>query len=89
MQPPSRLELARRRLRTARIAAIAGAAAAFGGLALAVRAAHPATSGTTHPLQTPSSLGEHEDDHDDDSFGFGGGSFGSTGGAPQVQSGGS
>jgi hypothetical protein len=91
MQPVSRIETARRSLRTARIAIAAGAAAALLALTVTVRASHPASSHHATALQTPDSLSSQAD-----SLGFGdGGSFGSsspggsTGAAPQVSSGGS
>jgi hypothetical protein len=88
IEQPSRLELARQRLRTAQLVACAGSAAAFVALLLAVKAAHPATVGAA---VSPSSADDQvQTQQDDDSFGFGSGSFGGGGGgSPQVQTGGS
>jgi hypothetical protein len=47
MAPPSRMQLARRRLRVARYSIGAVAVTAFAAFGLAVRAAHPATHTTT------------------------------------------
>jgi hypothetical protein len=86
MEPPSRLELARQRLRTARLVACAGSAAAFVALLLAVKAAHPAQA-TSRP--SGDDEWQTQSDDDDGSFGFDPGSFRSSGGSPQVQTGGS
>ncbi len=85
MEQPTRLELARQRLRTAQLVACAGSAAAFVALLLAVKAAHPAQA-STHPA-TGDRLQTEQDD--DGSFGFGSGSFGPGAGSPQLQTGGS
>lgn len=88
MESPSRIQLVRRRLHTARIAIVAGAAAVFVALVGVVRAAHPATPhGRAATLQTPQAMQDAERQQ----FGFGNGSFGGAAGssAPQVQSGGS
>lgn len=88
MEQPSRLELARRRLRTAQLVACAGSAAAFVALLLAVKAAHPAHA-STRPSGDDRSRTQQDND-DDGSFGFGSGSFGpSSAGTPHVQTGGS
>jgi hypothetical protein len=77
--PSSRLTKARRRLRVARYAIAALAAAGFGGGIAAARASHP----TTHAAST-------DDQAASSSLDFGGGSYiAPATSAPQVQSGGS
>ena len=82
----SRLAKARRRLRVAKYAIVAVAAAGFGGGIAAARASHPATSShttaVTQPAQTESAS--------DDDFSYGGGSYiAPATSAPSIQSGGS
>ena len=96
MSQPSRIEIARRRIRLARYAAGVLAAAAFATFAVAARNAHPGTapsagatqSGDTASAVTPSD--DYNDDQSSDGFGFGSSSVSpSYGEAPSVQSGGS
>lgn len=86
MAPPSRMQLARRRLKVARYSIGAVAVTAFAALGFAVRAAHPAThtSATTAATATASS--------DDSATTFGGSAVISPAPqavVPQVQSSGS
>jgi hypothetical protein len=87
MEQPSRLELARQRLRTAQLVACAGSGAAFVALLLAVKAAHPATAGT--PARQSSDDGPSQTQQDSNSFGFGSGSFGGSSGSAHIHTGGS
>lgn len=91
MEPtPSRLEIARRRLRTARHAVAAGAAALFVAVLLAARGSHPATTSASTGTSSVSPGTQQVEPDDSSGFDFSGGSFGgSSGSAPQVQSGGS
>jgi hypothetical protein len=84
MEQPTRLELARQRLRTAQLVACAGSAAAFVALLLPVKAAHPAQASTQ-----PATGDRLQTQDDDGSFGSGSGSFGPGAGSPQLQTGGS
>jgi hypothetical protein len=84
MAAPSRLQLARRRLRVARYSISAVALGAFGAFAVAVRDAHPAT----HTKATTAASASAADSDDS----FGGGAAISPAPqtlAPQVQSSGS
>jgi hypothetical protein len=87
-ESPSRIEQARGRLKTARIAFAATAVAAFAAFAVVARAAHP---GTHTGSSSSSRAGVGTSDRSDDSFGFGDGSIGPSdgGGMPQISSGGS
>ena len=85
MAPPSRLQLARRRLRVARYSIGAAALTAFAAFGFAVRDAHPATHTSASTATTTSST-------DDSSTYFGGSASISPAPqtvAPQVQSSGS
>jgi CO/xanthine dehydrogenase FAD-binding subunit len=86
MEAPSRIALANKRLRTARIAVGAAAAVAFVVFGAAARAAHPGSSHSS----TSATSSTASDDTGQSSFDFGSGSFGtSTDNPPSVQSGGS
>lgn len=81
--PSSRLANARRRLRIARYAIVAVAAAGFGGGVAAARASHPATAGRSTAITQPARA-------QSDDFSYGGGSYiAPATSAPSVQSGGS
>jgi hypothetical protein len=80
----SRLSAARRGVRTARFALVAVAVAAFGGLAAAARFSHPGARHSSRSLEPASAFAGSSEEDD---FGFGSGSVGSSeGAAPQVQS---
>jgi hypothetical protein len=86
MEAPSRIVLANRQLRIARIAVGVTAAAAFVAFGAAARAAHSGSSHSTTAVQSPAAT----DDTNQSTFDFGEGSFGAaTGGSASVQSGGS
>ena len=87
MATPSRLQLARRRLRIARYSIGAATLTAFGAFGFAVRDAHPATHTSTTTATTDTATSS-----DDSSTYFGGGASISPAPqtvAPQVQSSGS
>jgi hypothetical protein len=87
MATPSRLQLARRRLRIARYSIGAATLTAFGAFGFAVRDAHPATHTSTSTATTST-----ETSSDDSSTYFGGSASISPAPqtvAPQVQSSGS
>jgi hypothetical protein len=90
----SRFAGIRAQVRMVRRAALAGAVVVFAALAGLARTSHPgagthATSNGTSS-NTASTQTGFEDDDSSSSFGFGGGDIGpSSGGSPQVQSGGS
>ena len=87
MATPSRLQLARRRLRIARYSIGAATLTAFAAFGFAVRDAHPATHTSTSTATTST-----ETSSDDSSTYFGGGASISPAPqtvAPQVQSSGS
>ena len=87
MATPSRLQLARRRLRIARYSIGAAALTAFAAVGFAVRDAHPATHTSTSTATTST-----ETSSDDSSTSFGGSASISPAPqtvAPQVQSSGS
>jgi hypothetical protein len=73
MQQPSRIELARRRLATARLVVGAGSVVAFAALALVARAAHPgahkAAAATAATTATSSQDTQNQDGQDDSFFG--------------------
>ena len=89
----SRVEEARRRVRTSRYVIGVAAAAAFAGLGLLVRAAHPgSSSGATRggTAAIPSSAFQNAQQSDNSFFGGGGGTIApSQSAGPTVQSGGS
>src|SRR4051812_42948712 len=101
MTEPSRIEIARRRIRLVRYTAGVLAAAAFATFAVAARNAHPGThagsgsASTSGGTTAVTSSGEYNDDYNDDnesgdSFGFGSSSVSpSYGSTPSVQTGGS
>ncbi|MFZ1880382.1 MAG: hypothetical protein WAU41_09460 [Gaiellaceae bacterium] len=100
MDRPSRFESTRRLLRLVRYSVVAGATAAFGGLALMTRASHAGTTtgrGTSSPVAATSQSSVSDDGYGDDSSGYDAQSFGygssslapSGGGGAVVQSGGS
>ncbi len=99
MQEPSRIDVAKRRLRLTRYGIGVAAALGFAGAGLAVRAAHPGhasagTSGSGAQAAMPASaFGAPQSQSDGSFFGDGGSSGGSISppsqGAPSVQSGGS
>jgi hypothetical protein len=95
MTQPSRIELARRRVRFVRYSVGVTAAAAFAVFAFAARTAHPGTSAgastSTESTAVTSSDDPYGDVESSDSFdGFGSSSVSpSYGAAPSVQSGGS
>jgi hypothetical protein len=83
MEAPSRIALANRRLRIARIAVGAAAVAAFVVFGAVARAAHPGSAGSTTSIQSSSA-----DDLSQSTFDFGTASVGpSAGGSVSVQSG--
>jgi hypothetical protein len=89
MAAPSRLQLARRRLRVARYSISAVALGAFGAFAVAVRDAHPATH-TKASTATSSAAASASAADSDDAFGNGAAiSPAPQTLAPQVQSSGS
>jgi hypothetical protein len=82
----SRLTRARRRLRVAKYAIVAVAAAGFGGGLAATRASHPATRSHTTAVTQPAET----DSYSDDDFSYGAGSYiAPATSAPSIQSGGS
>ena len=86
MAPPSRMQLARRRLKMARYSIGAVAVTAFAAFGIAVRAAHPATHTGTAAVATATAS------TDNSSTSFGGSASISPApqaSAPTVQSGGS
>jgi hypothetical protein len=100
MERPSRFESTRRLLRAVRYTIVAGATAAFGGLALMTRASHAGTTtgrGTSSPALATSQASVSDDGYGDDSseydaqsFGYGSSSIAPSGGdGAVVQSGGS
>ncbi len=91
MAQPSRIEEARRRLRTARFGIGAAAAAGFALFVFAARAAHPGTSNATQVTPAVEQITGNNDDQTSDDYGFdyGSGSIGPSTGAPSVRSGGS
>ena len=95
MSQPTRIELARRRLKVVRVSVGVVAAAGFAFFAFAARAAHPGTStGNASPAAstaTASSDDPYGDVESSDSFdGFGSSSVSpSDNSSPSVQSGGS
>jgi hypothetical protein len=85
MEVSSRIALANRQLRIARIAVGTAAVAAFVVFGAVARAAHPGSAGSTRSAQSSSA-----DDPSQSTFDFGTASVGpSTGGSVAVQSGGS
>lgn len=79
----SRLTRARRRLRVARYAIVAVAAAGFGGGVAATRASHPATATRSSAVSRPAQA-------QSDDFSYGAGSYiAPATSAPSIQSGGS
>ncbi len=87
MESSSRIVKARRRVRVARYAIGAGAAAGFAVFGAAVRDAHPATSQASSTAVVDSSSAT---ENESDSFSFGTASVGDSGSfAPQIQSSGS
>jgi hypothetical protein len=95
MTEPSRIEIARRRIRLVRYTAGVLAAAAFATFAVAARNAHPGThagsgSASTDSTTAVTSSDDYNDDESGDSFGFGSSSVSpSYDSTPSVQSGGS
>jgi hypothetical protein len=93
MSQPSRIELARRRIRLVRYTAGILAAAAFATFAVAARNAHPGTSSGTASEDTAAvtASDDFNDDESSSSFdGFGSSSVSpSYNSSPSVQSGGS
>jgi hypothetical protein len=95
MPQPSRIEIARRRLKVVRYSVGVTATAAFAVFAFAARAAHPGTSSGSVSTATDSAAVTSSDDpygdvESSDSFGFGQSSVSpSYNSAPSVQSGGS
>jgi hypothetical protein len=100
MERSSRFESTRRKLRLVRYTVVAGATAAFGGLALMTRASHAGTStgrGTSSPVIATSQGSVSDDGYGGDSSGYDSQSFGygnsslapSSGDGGLVQSGGS
>jgi hypothetical protein len=89
MEQPSRIEQARTRLQSARVATGAAAIAAFAIFAIAARASHPATatsSGQASSSSSSSSVTSVDDSYSP--FYYGTGSVGqSSGSTPSVQSG--
>jgi hypothetical protein len=86
----SRIEIARRRLRIARISLGTLAAAGFAVFAFAARAAHPGTSEPATDADTQITAVTSDDDEYGDDFGFGSSSISpSYGDVPSAQSGGS
>jgi hypothetical protein len=69
---PSRLESVKRQLHTVRVAVAAGSVVLFGGVAMAARASHAASSSSPQPVDAPV-VGDAEESHD---FDFGDGSIG-------------
>jgi hypothetical protein len=100
MERSSRFESTRRKLRLVRYTVIAGATAAFGGLALMTRASHAGTTtgrGTSSLVAAPSQgsvlddgYGDGSSGYDSQSFGYGSSSLAPSGGSGAlVRSGGS
>ena len=95
MTQPSRIAIARRRVRGARYTAGVLAAAAFATFAVAARNAHPGTASTgssqaDDATTAVTSSDGSSDDQSSDSFGFGSSSISpSYDSSPSVQSGGS
>jgi hypothetical protein len=91
MAGPTRIELARRRLRLTRIAVVALAAAGFAVFSFAARTAHPGTTAGSAGSSSPARAVTSPDDDDaTGDFGFGSSSVSpSSGAAPSIQSGGS
>jgi hypothetical protein len=100
MERPSRFESTRRKLRLVRYTVVAGATAAFGGLALMTRASHAGTTTGRGPSPSVAATAQASVANDDDgdgssgydsqSFGYGSSSLApSSGGGALVQSGGS
>jgi hypothetical protein len=90
MEPASRIEAAKRRLRTTRISVAILSAAGFAVFAFAARASHPGTSAASTSNATSSSAATATDDDQSGSFGFGQASIGpSSGDVPSARSGGS
>jgi hypothetical protein len=100
MERTSRFESTRRKLRIVRYTVVAGATAAFGGLALMTRASHAGTTtgrGTSSPVATTSqssvsgdAYGDGSSGYDSQSFSYGSSSLApSSGGGGLVQSSGS
>jgi hypothetical protein len=91
MAGPTRIELARRRLRVTRIAVGALAAAGFAVFSFAARTAHPGTTAGTAGSSAPATAVTSQDDAGTtDDFGFGSSSLSpSYGETPSIQSGGS
>jgi hypothetical protein len=86
MEAPSRIALANRQLRIARIAVGVTAATAFVVFGAAARAAHPGSSHASTAAESSAAT----DDTSQSTFDFGEGSLGAaTGGSASVQSGGS
>jgi hypothetical protein len=88
MAPPSRMQLARRRLRVARYSIGAVAVTAFAAFGLAVRAAHPATH-TSPSTATSSAAASGSADNSATFFGGSATISPAQQAAPQVQSSGS
>jgi hypothetical protein len=90
MDQPSRVEQARRRLRTTRLVVGAGSAVAFAALAVVARAAHP---GRAHTARSTGPATAAATDNAQSGFFFGNGSIQSSrpddGTTPQTQSRGS
>ena len=91
MATPSRIEIARHRVRVTRISLATVATAAFAVFAFAARAAHPGSSAGAATTGTQASVVPSEDDTTaGDEFGFGSSSVSpSYDTAPSLQSGGS
>jgi hypothetical protein len=86
MEAPSRIVLAKRRLRIARIAAVATAATAFVVFGAAARAAHPASSHSSNAVQSSATA----ENTSQSTFDFAAGSLGAaTTNSASVQSSGS
>jgi hypothetical protein len=81
-EKPSRLEATRRRLKIARSAIVAASVAAFGGIAVAAKASHPATHGSR------ANVTSSDDDSYDEELDYGDGSISpALGSTPSFRSG--
>jgi hypothetical protein len=85
----SRIQLARRRLRTARRASVAIAASAFVGFAVAARLSHPGTASASSSSHASTATPSSDEGSYGSGFGFGESSIGPSSGSSSVQSGGS